>query len=66
VALSTLLPGGVTTAAQTLQIPWTALVGGNPVSAIDKTQLLGFQIQFNCGSTACAPDITIDDMKFYN
>lgn len=65
VSLSTLLPGGVTTAAQTVQVPWTSLTGGNPVSAIDPTQLLGIQFQFNCGTAACAVDVTLDDLTFY-
>jgi hypothetical protein len=33
----------------TIQVPWSTLVGGNPVDAIDPTQLLGIQFQFNCG-----------------
>ncbi len=63
-SLTALLPS-VTATAQTAQIPWTSLAGGNPVSAVDPTQLLGIQFQFNCGSAACAVDITLDDLTFY-
>jgi hypothetical protein len=35
------------------------------VAALDCGQLLGIQLQFNCGDTACTPNVTIDDLKFY-
>jgi hypothetical protein len=49
----------------TVQVPWAELVGGNPQDAIDATQLLGIQLQFNCGDVACPIDVKIDNLKFY-
>ena len=66
IMLSTLLTTGLTTTAQTVQVPWTALTGGNPVSALDCHTLLGIQFQFDCGTTACPVDVTIGDITFYN
>jgi len=63
--LPTLLSGDVTATAELVQVPFTSLTGGNPVSALDPMQLLGIQFQFNCGSTACTVDITLDDLTFY-
>ncbi len=67
VGLASLLTGGITTTAQTVQVPWSALVGGNPVADIDCHQLLGIQLQFNCasGGSACSVDVTIGDLTFY-
>lgn len=55
----------VSATVQTVTVPWSLLVGGNPVSALDATQLLGIQLQFNCGDTACPVDVTIDNLTFY-
>jgi hypothetical protein len=62
------LPGyaAVSDTVQTVSVPWSVLVGGNPVNAIDSTQLLGIQLQFNCGTTDCPVAITIDNLSFYN
>jgi len=49
----------------TIQVPWSTLVGGNPVDAIDPTQLLGIQFQFNCGDVDCPIDVTLDNLSFY-
>ncbi len=49
----------------TVKVPWSELVGGNPVSAVDATQLLGIQLQFNCGDTDCPIDVKVDNLKFY-
>jgi hypothetical protein len=65
VRLSTPLPDGVTTDPQVVQVPWTALTGGNPVSELDCAKLLGIQIQFNGVSGSCAVNLTIDDLAFY-
>ncbi len=65
VKLSTLLSGGVTADPQVVQVPWTALTGGNPVSNLDCTILLGIQIQFNSVSGSCTVNVTIDDLTFY-
>src|SRR5664280_1999306 len=67
VALATLIGtgGAVSATVQTVQAPWTAFSGGNPQSTVDQKQLLGIQFQFNCGSTACTPNIAIDNLTFY-
>jgi hypothetical protein len=53
------------TTAQTVTVPWSLLTGGYPVVALDPTQLLGIQLQFNCGTTASNVDITLDNLTFY-
>jgi len=65
VKLSTLLPSGVTADPQVVQVPWTALTGGNPVSNLDCVMLLGIQIQFNAVSGSSAVNLTLDDLTFY-
>jgi len=55
----------VSTTVQTVTVLWSVLEGGNPLGAIDPTQLLGIQLQFNCVSTDCAVDVTIDNLTFY-
>jgi hypothetical protein len=55
----------LSTTAQTVTVPWSVLVGGTPVDAIDPTQLLGIQLQFNCDTTASNVDITVDNLTFY-
>ena len=65
VRLSALLPDGVTTDPQVVQVPWTALTGGNPVVELDCTQLLGIQVQFNAVSGSFTANLTLDDLTFY-
>jgi hypothetical protein len=57
---------GASDASQTLQFPWSGFAGGSPRSTVDCSQLLGIQVQFDCGATACTPNITIDDLQFFN
>ena len=47
-----------------IQVPWADLTGGAP-QAIDATELLGIQWQFNCGDAACDVAVTLDDVAFY-
>jgi hypothetical protein len=65
VRLSTLIPEGVTADPQVVQVPWTALIGGNPVTNLDCTILLGIQIQFNAVSGSSAVNLTLDDLTFF-
>jgi len=53
------------TTAQTVMVPWSILTGGNPVLALDPTQLLGIQLQFNCDTTASSVNVTVDNLTFY-
>ena len=55
----------LTATAQTIELPWTDLVGGVPIDPLEPAELLGFQWHFNCGPTACNPDVVIDDVTFY-
>lgn len=53
---------------EVVQVPWSDLVGGQPESTLDPSELLGIQWQFNCPSDAdaeCEVDIVLDDVKFY-
>ena len=47
-----------------LQVAWAELTGGAP-EAMDATELLGIQWQFNCGEDPCDVAITLDDVAFY-
>jgi hypothetical protein len=47
-----------------VQVAWAELTGGLP-EAIDATELLGIQWQFNCGDAACDVAVTLDDVAFY-
>ena len=64
-SLSALLSGAVTADPQVVQVPFTTLTGGNPVSDVDCSQLLGIQIQFNSAGPACTVNLTLDDLMFY-
>jgi hypothetical protein len=61
----------LTTTPQTLKMPFSGQVGGNPAVPIDKSQLVGIFWEFDVapiiGTTpsSCVADITIDDVKFY-
>lgn len=56
----------LTTEAQTLQFAWADFTGGNPIATLQPAELVGIQLQFNCGADAdCTPDVTIDDLTFY-
>lgn len=55
----------LTTSAQTVKIPWADFTGGAPITPLESAELLGFQWHFNCGETACSPNVTIDDVTFY-
>jgi hypothetical protein len=65
VELSSIL-AELTTTPATVKVPWSLLIGGNPVPEIDPTQLLGIQFQFNCGSPDCVVNINLDNITFYN
>ncbi len=52
--------------AATIEVPFTALVDGLPISPLDPSELLGIQWEFRCGDAAdCTPNVTLDDIKFY-
>ncbi len=49
-----------------LRVPFVSLVGGQPVTPFDPTEMLGLQWQFNCDPTSpCAVEVTLDDLMFY-
>jgi hypothetical protein len=52
---------------QTIKVPWTEFTGGKPNPTSSSTsELLGVQIQFECGqSSGCGPNVTFDDFAFY-
>jgi len=47
-----------------VEVAWAELTGGAP-EAMDATELLGIQWQFNCGEDPCDVAITLDDVAFY-
>ena len=63
--LSAQLSGDAGADPQVVQIPFTTLTSGNPVSNVDCSQLLGIQIQFNSTGSACTVNLTLDDLAFY-
>jgi len=61
----------LSTTPQTLKMPFSDQVGGNPATPIDKSQLVGIFWEFDVAPitgtapSSCVADITIDDVKFY-
>lgn len=48
-----------------LVLEWSEFIGGLPVATVDASQLLGFELQFQCQSaTGCALDLAIGDVRF--
>lgn len=49
----------------TVKFVWADFLGGSPVATLDPKYLLGLQLQFNCGDTACPVDVYFDNLTFY-
>lgn len=51
---------------QTVQVAFSSLTGGSPVSPASGDGVCGFQWQFHCADGgACAVDVTLDNLRFY-
>jgi hypothetical protein len=66
-----LAAGQITSAPQTLSMPFAAQLGGIPNRPINTAKVTGFGWMFfvdpsnNTGTAACVADLTIDDVRFY-
>jgi hypothetical protein len=69
--LKTFASGQVTSAPQTVMIPFTALAHGDPETPIDIAKVTGLGWVFfvdastGAGTPSCVADLTIDDVRFY-
>jgi len=61
-----------TTTSPTLKVPFTALMGGNPIPTFDKTTIVTVQWQLSAklgggadGGNACTAAFTVSNVKFY-
>jgi hypothetical protein len=52
---------------QSIEVHWSEFTGGKPNATSSSVgELLGVQIQFECGQAAgCGPNVTFDDFAFY-
>jgi hypothetical protein len=65
VFLDSIVSESISRTPRTVQVPWSILTGGSPAPRLDPTQLLGIQLQFDCGETQCQPKITLAALNFY-
>jgi hypothetical protein len=47
-----------------ITLDWAEFTGGTPIPTLDPSQLLGFELQFQCQSGSCALDITVGNVQF--
>jgi len=69
--LTTINASQIKSTRETIMLPFSGQLGGNPALAIDKSKLILVLWQFNVPATSsstaipCIADITIDDVAFY-
>ncbi len=69
--LKTFASGQITSAPQTVMVPFTALAHGDPETPIDVAKVTGLGWAFfadasiSAGTPSCVADLTIDDVRFY-
>ena len=58
---TTVVSSGSTLTTGTVELPWTSFAGGKPVDALNNTELMAIQWQFECPSTGGkAPPVSAD------